>query len=77
MNKVEIVWLDTVAESKWNDIKDVKKEEPARIINIGYVVKRTKEKIILCSAYSEKKEDRQCDYTVIPMGVVIDIKEIK
>jgi len=46
--KVEIEWIDAYEmESGWHDLEDAEKITPPTVFSLGYVVKDTKEFIIL------------------------------
>jgi hypothetical protein len=48
--KVEIEWVDAFElESGWHTIQEASKMTPPTIDSLGYVVKETKEYIIICA----------------------------
>ena len=74
-DKVEIEWIDAYEmESGWHDLKDAEKITPLTVFSLGYVVKDTKEFIII-SADIGRKGDSDCGRVqVIPKPLVKKIK---
>ncbi len=59
-NKVEIEWIDAYEmESGWHDLEEAEKIKPPTVFSLGYVVKDTKEYIII-SADKGRKGDSDC-----------------
>jgi len=73
--KVEIEWIDAYEmESGWHDLEDAEKITPLTVFSLGYVVKDTKEFIII-SADIGRKGDSDCGRVqVIPKPWVKKIK---
>ena len=73
--KVEIEWIDAYEmESGWHDLEDAEKITPPTFFSLGYVVKDTKEFIIL-SADKGRKGGSDCGRVqVIPKPWVKKIK---
>ena len=73
--KVEIEWSDAYEmESGWHDLEDAEKITPLTVFSLGYVVKDTKEFIII-SADIGRKGDSDCGRVqVIPKPWVKKIK---
>jgi hypothetical protein len=73
--KVEIEWIDAYEmESGWHDLEDAEKITPPTVFSLGYVVKDTKEFIIL-SADKGRKGDSDCGRVqVIPKPWIKKIK---
>ena len=74
-DKVEIEWIDAYEmESGWHDLKDAENITPLTVFSLGYVVKDTKEFIII-SADIGRKGDSDCGRVqVIPKPWVKKIK---
>ena len=74
-DKVEIQWIDAYEmESGWHDLEDAEKITPPTVFSLGYVVKDTKEFIII-SADKGRKGDSDCGrIQVIPKPWVKKIK---
>ena len=74
-DKVEIQWIDAYEmESGWHDLEDAEKITPPTVFSLGYVVKDTKEFIII-SADKGRKGDSDCGRVqVIPKPWVKKIK---
>ena len=74
-DKVEIEWIDAYEmESGWHDLKDAEKITPLTVFSLGYVVKDTKEFIII-SADIGRNGDSDCGRVqVIPKPWVKKIK---
>ena len=59
-NKVEIEWIDAYElGSGWHELEDALKTTPPKIWSLGYVVKETKEYVII-SADKGRKGDSDC-----------------
>jgi hypothetical protein len=59
-DKVEIEWIDAYEmESGWHDLEDAEKITPPTVFSMGYMVKDTKEYIIIC-ADKGRKGDSDC-----------------
>lgn len=59
-NKVEIEWIDAYElGSGWHELEDALKITPPKIWSLGYVVKETKEYVII-SADKGRKGDSDC-----------------
>ena len=59
-DKVEIEWIDAYEmESGWHDLEDAEKITPPTVVSMGYMVKDTKEYVIIC-ADKGRKGDSDC-----------------
>jgi hypothetical protein len=78
MNKrrsiVLVIWEDTVTEDAWSNIQIAKDMTPVLTRSVGFCLFRTKKKIVLASMMSSSTHMSQL--TCIPMGCVIEIKEL-
>jgi hypothetical protein len=74
-DKVEIEWIDAYEmESGWHDLEDAEKITPPTIFSMGYMVKDTKEYVIIC-ADKGRKGDSDCGRVqVIPKPWIKKIK---
>lgn len=74
-DKVEIEWIDAYEmESGWHDLEDAEKITPPTVFSMGYMVKDTKEYVIIC-ADKGRKGDSDCGRVqVIPKPWVKKIK---
>ena len=74
-DKVEIEWIDAYEmESGWHDLKDAEKITPLTVFSLGYVVKDTKEFIIISADIGRKGDSDCCRVQVIPKPWVKKIK---
>ena len=68
LQKVELEWLDTTANDEWNTIEDCKQKELTLVKTIGYLLRETDEKVVVCHSYTD---DDDADCTVIPKSIII------
>ena len=75
----EIRWLDAYEmESGWLSLDDALKIKPPRVRSTGYVIKETKEYIILAADIGDDQMDKDVGrVTVIPGQWIVDKKEVK
>ena len=76
---VEVKWNDATGESGWMDINKAKLSKPARPVSLGYLLEKTKEKLIIFTDYIVDDEDGTltvCNVTTIPAAWVQDVTEI-
>ena len=74
-DKVEIEWIDAYEmESGWHDLEEAEKITPPTVFSMGYMVKDTKEYVIIC-ADKGRKGDSDCGRVqVIPKPWIKKIK---
>jgi hypothetical protein len=74
----EIKWLDAYEmESGWQTLEDALKITPPEVSSVGYVLKETKEYIILAADIGSDKMDNDVGrVTVIPGQWIVEIKII-
>ena len=74
----EIRWLDAYEmESGWQTLEDALKITPPEVSSVGYVLKETKEYIILAADIGSDKMDNDVGrVTVIPGQWIVDKKII-
>ena len=74
----EIRWLDAYEmESGWLDLEDALKIKPPEVRSVGYVLKETKEYIILAADIGSNQIDKDVGrVTVIPGQWIVDKKII-
>ena len=74
----EIKWLDAYEmESGWLDLEDALKIKPPEVRSVGYVLKETKEYIILAGDLGSDQIDKDVGrVTVIPGQWIVDKKII-
>ena len=66
-DKVVVEWLDAYEmESGWQTIEEAKKIKPPQVFSMGYVLKETKEFIILCADIGREGDSDCGRVTVIP-----------
>lgn len=69
---VSVTWLDTVSENSWVSIAEAIAAVPAECVTNGVLLHQDDTRVIIAHNYDNANE--QCDYTVIPRGVVVSIK---
>ena len=80
MEIVEVTWLDAGLESKQMTIDEAKTLSPMVRVNVGYLLHKAKDKLILCGGFIEDLdcEKKVCDQNlVLPIGMVQNIKKLK
>lgn len=76
MKLVHVIWLDAVSDDKpgWKPRKKIRKQKPARIESVGWVLRKTKHHLTLVSSIDK----RDCDGdTTIPRGMVLKVRRLK
>ena len=76
---VEVKWNDATGESGWMDINKAKLSKPAKPVSLGYLLEKTKEKLIIFTDYIVDDEDGTLtvgNVTTIPAAWVQDVTEI-
>ena len=75
----EVRWLDAYEmESGRHSLKDAMKTTPPEVLSVGYVLKETKEYILLAADMGSDKMDQDVGrVTVIPGQWIVDKKEVK
>ena len=76
---VEVKWNDATGESGWMDINKAKISKPAKPVALGYLLEKTKEKLIIFTDYIVDDEDGTLtvgNVTTIPAAWVQDVTEI-
>ena len=77
---VEVKWNDATGESGWMDINKAKLSKPARPVSLGYLLEKTKEKLIIFTDYIVDDEDGTLtvgNVSTIPAAWVQDVTEIE
>ena len=77
---VEVKWNDATGESGWMDINKAKLSKPARPVSLGYLLEKTKEKLIIFTDYIVDEEDGTLtvgNVSTIPAAWVQDVTEIE
>ena len=77
---VEVKWNDATGESGWMDINKANLSKPARPVSLGYLLEKTKEKLIIFTDYIVDDEDGTLtvgNVSTIPAAWVQDITEIE
>ena len=76
---VEVVWLDIVSESGWQDIEQLKEQKLATCVTKGHLLSQVKGVTRIFGDYStnDKGEIEQIgNTTIIPNSVIVSIKKI-
>ena len=77
---VEVKWNDATGESGWMDINKAKLSKPAKPVSLGYLLEKTKEKLIIFTDYIVDDEDGTLtvgNVSTIPAAWVQDVTEIE
>ena len=77
---VEVIWNDATGESGWMDINKAKLSKPAKPVSLGYLLEKTKEKLIIFTDYIVDEEDGTLtvgNVSTIPAAWVQDVTEIE
>ena len=70
---VIVEWIDIASDASWVSEKDAQKMECVTCIEVGWMIHEDKKQIVLSSQFN----DSDCgNRTVIPRGVILDIKRI-
>ncbi len=74
---VIVEWEDTAGRSEWETREEILKwaEDGFRVVSVGHLVFRSKERIIVASMYCEES-DMYNDYHKIPIECVKKITEV-
>ena len=76
---VEVKLNDATGESGWMDINKAKLSKPAKPVSLGYLLEKTKEKLIIFTDYIVDDEDGTLtvgNVTTIPAAWVQDVTQI-
>ena len=79
MDLVMVRWVDTVFEDTCQHIVEAVKWAPVPRVNVGYLLRDGKDKVVLCFGLIEKDgEGPWCDgIMAIPKGMVTEIKRLE
>jgi hypothetical protein len=72
--KIEVWWLDPQSHSEWTELSNKELEEPALCHTIGFLVHKTKERIVIASdlAYGDHKQvDSYGSVITIPVSIIL------
>ena len=64
--RIEVYWLDTIQDPKWQSEHEMEKEPDALCATIGYYYKHDKQFLYLSHTISGKDRDK----TTIPLGTI-------
>jgi hypothetical protein len=81
MDIVIVVWDDAESREEWMPIHEVRRfgHTPTVIQDIGVLLGKTENEVVICSALSADKLDGTKEYAYvrrIPMGMVKDLKYV-
>ena len=71
--KLEVFWLDTVQDPKWQTKESMEKEPDALCTTIGYYYKHDKQYVYLSHTLSGHDRDK----TTIPLGAIKRVVRLK
>lgn len=66
---VEVEWIDSVASGGWRKIEDYETREPTNCVSVGYLVSKTRERIVLLQNLNPENGDAS-DSMTIPRACV-------
>lgn len=75
---VKVKWQDTMSESDWKDIDEIKKwakKERAICVSVGWLVERTKKYIVVAGSKGVNDEDYG-DFIRIPRAIIKKITRL-
>jgi len=76
LRPMEVHWLDTVMISDWQSVTDAESSTIPTIKTVGYLVKHTKEHLILAMSCDIECEETTEVY-VIPSGMIVKRRFLK
>ena len=71
--RIEVFWLDTVQDPKWQSKESMNKVPDALCVTLGYFYKYDKEYLYMSHTISGKERDK----TTIPLGSIKKIQIVK
>ena len=71
--RLEVYWLDTIQDPRWQSGEDMNKEPDALCTTIGYYYKADKQYVYLSHTISGKDRDK----TTIPLGTVKKVVRLR
>lgn len=71
---LEITWNDIVMDSGWTDIADIKTSNPPECKDVGWFINQDESNIRICNSMNS---DNEGSFSIIPKGVIKEIKRIK
>lgn len=75
---VDITWMDASSHSGWMPLEVVDKEATLfECHSVGYLLKRSKERVIVAQNLSTKSVGKVSDVMVIPAGWITAIKVLR
>lgn len=78
MKRVEVIWQDAALESADLSLEDAKKLMPIARRNVGYLVYKGKDRVIVCfGVISDIHQGCLKDTLVIPRGDVLEIIKLE
>ncbi len=79
MDLVVVRWMDTVFEDTGQHIQEAVKTAPVPRVNVGYLLRDGKEKVVLCFGLVEKDgEGPWCDgIMAIPKGMIVSVTRLE
>lgn len=69
---IEVTWDDAQTDDGWGEAPEVL--EPALVTTVGFLVRETKEHLLIASSYDDKHTNGRIQ---IPKGMIKSRKEIK
>jgi hypothetical protein len=72
---VKVTWIDATSSDPWTDLDGVLEYPPHEISSVGYLVSRTKEKIVLAANLDHVSNDVSC-CMIIPKGCIKKIEDL-
>ncbi len=74
---VEVRWLDTSTWSNWKTKEVAADSELITAVTVGYIILRTKKKLIVASTYVDEEDGKVSEVTAIPAGCIVSVKVLR
>ncbi|MEK9753374.1 MAG: hypothetical protein VW338_09205 [Rhodospirillaceae bacterium] len=71
---VAVSWVDTMNSNGWDTIAETVEMEPAPVVTVGFLIKKTKDKVVVAHGLSG---DSALGATVIPAAWVKSIDVLR
>jgi len=72
---IEVEWEDIAGQAGWQNEEQVKATEPIHCVNVGWQIKSTAKKLIICAGRNDQGD--YSDRSTIPKGCIKSIRRIE
>jgi hypothetical protein len=73
---VHVIWFDAVSIDSWHPVDDLKKDDPAEIHSVGFLIADNKSKITLALNLDSQNDNASCTM-VIPKKWIKSVKVVR